>query len=159
LLAWEVCEKIRSHNIKCNLITGNEKDIIDGATHLACTVEMSDLYQYYDVAVIDEVQLIGDNDRGWAWSQAILGLQTKELHLCGSPSMLKIIEQICEYTKDALEIRNYERLQPLVVKENPLRSFEKVRSGDAVIGFSRTSLYDIKQAIERANSSNKSCLI
>lgn len=140
-------------------MTGNEKDIVEGASHLSCTVEMSDLNEYYDVAVVDEVQLIGDNDRGWAWSQAVLGLQTKELHLCGSPAMINIIEKICEYTNDMVEIRNYSRLQPLTVKNKALRSLNNVRSGDAIIGFSRASLYSIKQSIENTNSSNKSCLI
>ena len=30
------------------------------AKHLACTVEMVDLRNEYDVAVIDEIQMIGD---------------------------------------------------------------------------------------------------
>lgn len=30
------------------------------AKHLACTVEMADLRNEYDVAVIDEIQMIGD---------------------------------------------------------------------------------------------------
>jgi ATP-dependent RNA helicase SUPV3L1/SUV3 len=83
LLAWEIYEKLSMKNIKCNLITGQEKNIHDNATHQSCTVEMIDLYNYYDCVVIDEAQLIGDVSRGWAWTQALLGLQAKEIHLCG----------------------------------------------------------------------------
>ena len=84
LLAWEVCEKLRGLGIKCNLITGQEKENIDQATHISCTIEMADLYKSYDCAVLDESQLIGDVYRGWAWTQALLGLQVKEIHLCGN---------------------------------------------------------------------------
>jgi ATP-dependent RNA helicase SUPV3L1/SUV3 len=36
-----------------------------------------------EVAVIDEIQMIGNIERGWAWTQALLGLRAKEVHLCG----------------------------------------------------------------------------
>ena len=66
LLAWEVCENLKKEGIKCNLITGNERDVYkDGsATHTASTIEMADFMKVYDVAVIDEVQMIGDTERG-----------------------------------------------------------------------------------------------
>ena len=32
-----------------------------------------------DVAVIDEIQLIGCDARGWAWTRAVLGLPAKEV--------------------------------------------------------------------------------
>ena len=30
-----------------------------------------------DVAVIDEIQMIADESRGWAWSQALVGVPAK----------------------------------------------------------------------------------
>ena len=83
LLAWEVCEKLRSSGTLCNLLTGQEREMMEGATHTSCTIEMADLSREYACAVLDESQLIGDNHRGWAWSQALLGLRTPEIHLCG----------------------------------------------------------------------------
>jgi ATP-dependent RNA helicase SUPV3L1/SUV3 len=35
---------------------------------------MADLSTQYDVAVIDEIQLIEEIDRGYAWTNALLGL-------------------------------------------------------------------------------------
>jgi ATP-dependent RNA helicase SUPV3L1/SUV3 len=35
---------------------------------------MADLNKSWDVVVIDEAQLIGDYSRGWAWTQAFLGV-------------------------------------------------------------------------------------
>ena len=69
LLAWEICENLRQSNIKCNLLTGQERDFYEGnsGTHLSSTIEMADFNKTYEVAVIDEVQLIGSPDRGM-WS-------------------------------------------------------------------------------------------
>jgi len=83
LLAWEVCDKLRGQGVRCNLRTGQERDVVEAATHDSCTVEMVDLSRHYQCAVLDEVQLIGDSDRGWAWTQALLGLCASEIHLCG----------------------------------------------------------------------------
>ena len=65
------------------MITGQEKQLHHDATHLACTIEMADLNSQYDCAVIDEIQLIEDPERGYAWTNALLGLQAKEIHICG----------------------------------------------------------------------------
>ena len=55
LLAWETQQKLG----KCNLITGQEKDYQN--SHLtSCTVEAADMSETYDLAVIDEIQMIGD---------------------------------------------------------------------------------------------------
>jgi hypothetical protein len=41
LLAWEVHEKLCEAGVPCNLLTGQEKVIVPGANHSACTVEMA----------------------------------------------------------------------------------------------------------------------
>ena len=83
LLAWEISETLSNFGVPCNLITGQEKQLHHDATHLACTIEMADLNSQYDCAVIDEIQLIEDPERGYAWTNALLGLQAKEIHICG----------------------------------------------------------------------------
>jgi ATP-dependent RNA helicase SUPV3L1/SUV3 len=47
--------------VACNLVTGQELLEVPGANHVSCTVEMANLSQPYEVAVIDEAQLIGDD--------------------------------------------------------------------------------------------------
>jgi len=61
---------------------------------------MSDLNTQYDIAVIDEIQLIEDPERGFAWTNALLGLQAKEIHLCGDERALKLISKLLESTND-----------------------------------------------------------
>jgi ATP-dependent RNA helicase SUPV3L1/SUV3 len=47
-----------------------------------------------EVAVIDEIQMIGNIERGWAWTQALLGLRAKEVHLCGEERALPLIHEL-----------------------------------------------------------------
>lgn len=83
LLAWEITETMRKRDVPCDLVTGQEVDELPNATHLSCTIEMARLHEMFDCVVLDECQLIGDAHRGWAWTQAFLGVQAKTIHLCG----------------------------------------------------------------------------
>ena len=69
----------------CSLSTGEEEDLREGDTHLAATAEKLDLKRRYEAAVIDECQMIADPQRGYAWTRAILGVLSPEVHLCAAP--------------------------------------------------------------------------
>lgn len=56
LLAWEVAKRLNKAKVPCDLITGQEREEIEGAKHKAVTVEMADVTSNYDCAVIDEIQ-------------------------------------------------------------------------------------------------------
>lgn len=56
LLAWEVAKRLNKAKVSCDLITGQEREEVDGAKHRAVTVEMADVVSDYDCAVIDEIQ-------------------------------------------------------------------------------------------------------
>jgi len=64
---------------------------VEGAQHLACTIEMVNMGKRCDVAVIDEIQMIGDESRGWAWTRALQGVPANEIHLCGDASALPLV--------------------------------------------------------------------
>ena len=36
------------------------------------------------MAVLDEIQLISDDQRGSAWTRALLGVSAEQLHICGA---------------------------------------------------------------------------
>ena len=57
-----------------------------------------------EVAVIDEIQLIGDLQRGWSWTRALLGLAAKEIHVCGEETAIDLVEQLALSTGDELEV-------------------------------------------------------
>ncbi|KAF7777881.1 hypothetical protein Agabi119p4_3953 [Agaricus bisporus var. burnettii] len=134
-----------------NMTTGEEKKVVEHyAGLLSCTVEMLSSRMEYDVGVIDEIQMIGDPQRGFAWTSAVLGLSARELHLCGEASAIPIVQSFLQETGDDLEIRQYERLTPLLVEEESLGGdLSKVQKGDCVIAFSRTSIFALKTEIEK----------
>lgn len=74
LLAHEIYERFNASGVRCNLITGEDRREMEGVDLYACTVEMALLHKQFDVAVIDEIQMISDSSRGWAWTQAFLGI-------------------------------------------------------------------------------------
>lgn len=141
LLAREVSQKSKEANVQCNLVTGEERFLVDGSKHVACTVEMTDLFRKFDIGVIDEIQIIADADRGWAWTQALLGLQAKEIHVCGEPRAINIVERLCAECGDEFNLQEYHRLTKLRVKKYAVGSIDKVRSGDCIVCFKRKDIY------------------
>src|SRR6218665_23712 len=98
MLAVEVHQKAIDDGVKCDLITGEERKYANEdetpSTHVACTVEMSSVNQPYEVAVIDEIQMMRDPERGWAWTRALLGITADEVHLCGEKASMNLIMEL-----------------------------------------------------------------
>uniref|UniRef100_A0A6N2L6X8 RNA helicase n=1 Tax=Salix viminalis TaxID=40686 RepID=A0A6N2L6X8_SALVM len=159
LLAMEVFDKVNALGVYCSLYTGQEKKHVPFSNHIACTVEMVSTEELYDVAVIDEIQMMADSCRGYAWTRALLGLKADEIHLCGDPSVLDIVKKICSETGDELYEQHYERFKPLVVEAKTLLGdFKNVRSGDCVVAFSRREIFELKMAIEK-QTNHRCCVI
>ncbi|CAM6087359.1 unnamed protein product [Calypogeia fissa] len=159
LLAMEVFDTVNMQGVYCNLHTGQEKKDVPFANHLACTVEMCYLTRQWEVAVIDEMQMMSDEYRGWAWTRAFLGLQADEIHLCGDPSALPLIRNLCSGTGDELVEYEYERFMPLKVAEESLRGdFRNIEAGDCIVAFSRRDIFDIKREVELA-SKHRCCVV
>ncbi|KAK9182637.1 hypothetical protein WN944_025782 [Citrus x changshan-huyou] len=148
LLAWEVAKRLNKANVSCDLITGQEREEVDGAKHRAVTVEMADVVSDYDCAVIDEIQMLGCKTRGFSFTRALLGISANELHLCGDPAAVPLIQQILQVTGDDVTVQSYERLSPLVPLNVPLGSFSNIQTGDCIVTFSRHEIYRLKKAIE-----------
>ncbi|KAJ4489966.1 P-loop containing nucleoside triphosphate hydrolase protein [Lentinula aciculospora] len=136
----------------CNMITGEEHKIVDpDATLESATVEMLSMTKKYDVAVIDEIQMIADVGRGNAWTSAVLGINAKEVHLCGEETAVPIIQALLAETHDELEVRRYKRLTPLQIEKSLANDLGKVQKGDCVVTFSRGSIFWLKSSIEKAS--------
>lgn len=158
LLALEVFEKLNADGLYTSLVTGQEKKLVPFASHVACTVEMANINRKWDVAVIDEIQLIGDPQRGWAWTRAFFGLQANEIHVCGSGEAMDLLRKFAETTGDDFEVRTYERRASLQVADAHLESFRNVQPGDCVVAFSRRELFQLKRDIE-VKTGQKCCII
>lgn len=149
LLAREVAQRLNKVNVPCNLITGQERDEIEGAKHSSVTVEMADVTTDYQCAVIDEIQMVGCKSRGFSFTRALLGLCSDELHVCGDPAAVPLIQRILEATGDVVTVQYYERLSPLVPLKSTLGSFSNIKAGDCLVTFSRREIYNLKKRIER----------
>lgn len=154
LLAHEIYTRMNAKGVKCALITGEERRIPEvqrgeRVPLQSCTVEMFPISQPVDVAVIDEIQMIGNKDRGWAWTQAFLGARAKEVHLCGEERTVPLIKELVALTGDTLEIHQYERLSPLKMMNKSLNGdLRGLRKGDCIICFTVVGIHRIKSAIE-----------
>ncbi|MBF0626812.1 MAG: hypothetical protein HQL91_01185 [Magnetococcales bacterium] len=149
LLALEVAETLNGWGVPCNMITGEERVLIEGARHTACTIEMLPLHHSYEVCIIDEAQMLGDADRGWAWTQAILGARAEELLIIGAPEARPAVEKLLALTGDPCQIHRLERLAPLQLMQKPLKNVRELEPGTAIIVFSRSAVLGLKAEIEQ----------
>ena len=144
LLALEAQETLLDMGVRCSLTTGEEEDVREGDTHVAATAEKLDIRAHYDVAVIDECQMIADRERGFAWTRAILGVLAPEVHLCAAPEARDLLIRIIESTGDSWEEVRHLRKTPLVCMSREI-DFDDVRPGDALITFSKIGVLSIAE--------------
>lgn len=149
LLALEVYEKMKDAQIPCTMLTGEECIYEENSRITSSTVEMLDLDQKYDVAVIDEAQMIADPDRGHSWTRAILGVQAREVHVCMSGSAEEVVTHLIALCGDTFEEHRYERKTQLLCEDEAFSFPEDVREGDALIVFTKKMVLDIAGRLER----------
>lgn len=143
LLALEVYEKMRDAGVPCTMLTGQECIEEPDSRVVASTVEMLDLDTTYDVAVIDEAQMVKDELRGHSWTRAILGIRAKEIHVCMSPDAKEVITHLISLCNDEYEINYYYRKTPLELEETPFVFPDDVTEGDALIVFSKKAVLNV----------------
>jgi ATP-dependent RNA helicase SUPV3L1/SUV3 len=148
LLAAELYDTLNSLGAKTTLLTGEEVIEVPGATHYSSTIEMAKLNEEFTCAVIDEIQMITDKQRGWAWTRALVNLHSYEVHICGDGSVLDLVKKITELCGDELEVRNYERMTKLEVEERPI-TLAQLQKSDALIVFSRRNALKYKYDLEQ----------
>jgi ATP-dependent RNA helicase SUPV3L1/SUV3 len=142
LLALENFERMQAVSVhgkplKVSLVTGEERRLAPGATHVASTVEMLDTRNRVEVAVIDEIQMLSDRDRGAAWTAAVCGAPASVVYLVGAPEARRAIEALAERLECPLEVHILKRMAPLAMEPAPVKKLRNLRRGDAVIAFSR----------------------
>ncbi|GAB3446230.1 helicase-related protein [Massilia solisilvae] len=142
LLALENYERLleakpHGQDLKVSLITGEERRLAEGATHVASTVEMLDTKTPVEVAVIDEIQMLSDRDRGAAWTAAVCGAPAQVVYLVGAPEARRAVEALAARLECELEVHVLKRKAPLSMEPGAVRKLRNLRRGDAVIAFSR----------------------
>jgi ATP-dependent RNA helicase SUPV3L1/SUV3 len=151
LLALEGYENLNNDGVPVSLITGEEEILNEESTHISSTIEMMNASVDVDVCVIDEIQMISDRDRGWAWSNALIGVPAKKVILTGSINALHAVEALCEYLGEELEIVHFERKNELTMMKYPT-SMRKIEPQTAVVAFSRRDVLSLKQQLSERYS-------
>ncbi|MCT8975428.1 helicase-related protein [Clostridium sp. CX1] len=142
ILALENFERLNSEGVRCNLLTGEEEILVEEAKHISCTIEKLDLDRDYDVAVIDEIQMINDDQRGAAWTRALLGIKSREVHICGALNAKDLLISIIEDCQDEYEFKEYKRNIPLEMQYESF-SYKKAEDGDALVVFSKKRVLEL----------------
>ncbi len=148
LMALENYERLKTDNIPVSLITGEEEQIDEEAGHVCSTIEMANFSTEVDVCVIDEIQMIEDPDRGWAWVNAIVGIPADTVILTGSVNALDAVKKIAAYLDEELEVVKFKRKNPLEVMQKPV-PLKKLQPGTALIAFSRAEVLRLKSQLSR----------
>ncbi len=145
LLAMEVRDKLMAAGVPCSLITGEEREMVKGAQHTASTIEKMSSTRQVDVAIIDEIQMLQDPDRGSAWTAALVGVPARQVFICGSNAVTAPCLRVIDSLNESYEITTLQRMTPLVLEDDSLcgkryskpKLKNKLQKGDAIIAFSR----------------------
>ena len=108
------------------------------------------------VAVIDEIQMLRDPGRGWAWTRALLGIVAEEIHVCGEIAAIDVVKEIILAAGEEVEVRRYKRLTELTVEDSALVSLKNIRPGDCLVCFSKQ---DIFWAMRQLEFQGKECAV
>ena len=148
LLALEGYENLRAKGVGVSLITGEEEIIDEESTHISSTIEMMNASVDVDVCVIDEIQMINDRDRGWAWANALIGVPAKKVILTGSADVLAAVTELCEYLEEPLTVIHFERKNELKLLTQPT-PIKQIEAGTAIVAFSRRDVLGLRQQLSQ----------
>jgi ATP-dependent RNA helicase SUPV3L1/SUV3 len=142
LLALENYERLADRDVAVSLVTGEERRLTEGATHVASTIEMLDTSRQVEVAVIDEIQMLEDLERGSGWTAAVCGVPARTVYLLGSLAARPAVEALARRLECPLEVVTLKRKSPLEMEPQSVGSVGQLLRGDAVIAFSRRDVLD-----------------
>jgi len=154
LMALENQERIEAMGVPCSLVTGEEEIIREGATHFCCTVEEFARFrhQHWDVVVVDEVQMMADSQRGWAWVDALVSAHTPQLMMTGPALIEPSLRTLCDLCEDKLVVQRSKRLSPVEVARHAT-TLERLEPGSLLVAFSRKLVLELKGMLESAGKS------
>lgn len=157
LLALEGQEELEKRGKSTSYITGEERELRSDAQFVSSTIEMLNIDRIVDAVVIDEVQMLVDERRGWAWLAAVVGAPASKVIMTGSPDCIDIVKDLANYLGEELTIVECQRYNELRIAEKPMR-LREIKPGMAIVCFSRRDVLRIKNTIQE-NSDLKVAVI
>ena len=146
LLALEGRDRLVARGVPCSLLTGEENDPAPDARVVSSTIEMVNTSRAIDVAVIDEAQMVFDASRGWAWTQAIVGVPANEVIIICSAYAAPAIENLLKLCGENCRTRTFERKQHVELLPGPV-PISALKKGDAVVAFSRREVLMLRDQV------------
>jgi ATP-dependent RNA helicase SUPV3L1/SUV3 len=146
LLALEGRDRLAARGVPCSLLTGEENDPAPDARVVSSTIEMVATGRPVEVAVIDEAQMLFDPSRGWAWTQAIVGVPANEVIVICSAYAVPAIENLVKLCGENCTVRRFERKQHVELLPGPV-PISSLKKGDAVVAFSRRDVLMLRDQI------------
>jgi len=146
LLALEGRDRLVGRGVACSLLTGEENDPAPNARVVSSTIEMVNTSKPIDVAVIDEAQMIFDTSRGWAWTQAIVGVPANEVIIICSAYAAEAIENLLKLCGENCRTLVFERKQHVELMPGPV-PIAALKKGDAVVAFSRREVLMLRDQV------------
>ncbi|MBW8828137.1 MAG: helicase [Burkholderiales bacterium] len=146
LLALEGRDRLVMRGVACSLLTGEENVPAPDARVVSSTIEMVNTTRPIDVAVIDEAQMIFDLSRGWAWTQAIVGVPANEVIIICSAYAVPAIESLLKLCGENCTVRMFERKQHVEMLPGPI-PIAALKKGDAVVAFSRRDVLMLRDQV------------
>jgi ATP-dependent RNA helicase SUPV3L1/SUV3 len=146
LLALEGRDRLVGRGVACSLLTGEENDPAPDARVVSSTIEMVNTSKPIDVAVIDEAQMLFDTSRGWAWTQAIVGVPANEVIIICSAYAAEAIENLLKLCGENCRTLVFERKQHVELMPGPV-PIAALKKGDAVVAFSRREVLMLRDQV------------
>ena len=126
------------------LITGEEKILPPGATHLVCTVESMPLDRAVDFLAVDEIQLCGDPERGHVFTHRLLHCRgLEETVFLGAETIRPLIRRL---VPDA-EFLTRPRMSRLTYTGQ--RKLSRLPPRSAIVAFSTNDVYQLAETVRR----------
>src|SRR5690606_15189025 len=98
---------------------------------------------HWDVVVIDEVQMLADLQRGWAWVDALVSANTPELMMTGPALIEPSLKTLCRLCDDRLLVQRTKRLSPVEVARHAA-NLKQLDAGSLLVAFSRKTVLELK---------------
>ncbi|MBQ9612078.1 MAG: DEAD/DEAH box helicase [Lachnospiraceae bacterium] len=149
LMAYEQYERLAGAGLDAYLLTGEEAAGSPLSHYQSSTIEMMNPEIDYEVAVIDEAQMIADPERGGGWSAAIMGVQARTVHVCMAPEAKEIVIRIIESCGDTYEVVEHQRMTSLEMDSSRFTFPNSVEDGDALIVFSRANVHAVAAELQK----------
>ena len=147
LLALEKYQELNAENIPCSLITGEEQIAV--TPNLSCrTIEMVDNTTEWKTVIIDELQMIGDTQRGWAWTNAYCGANCKELVITCPEYAIPAVGKLASIFEDTVTVIRCTRRSALQIG-GKIRKLKDLPPATALIAFSRRAVLELKALLDQ----------